>query len=41
MKDDIPLSLGLMLSCKLAEEEGNQSLRIQMMEGTVETRTEI
>ena len=41
LKDGIPLALGLMMSCKLAEEEGNQSLRIQMMEGTVETRTEI
>ena len=41
LKDGMPLALGLMMSCKLAEEEGNQSWNVQTMEGTSYPSTEI
>ena len=41
LKACIPLAVSLMMSCKLVEEEGSQSWKVQTMEGTTDYRTEI
>ena len=41
LKACIPLAEGLMMSCKLVEEEESQSWTVQTMEGTTDSRTEI
>ena len=41
LKACIPLAVSLMMSRKLVEEEGSQSWKVQTMEGTTDSRTEI
>ena len=40
LKAGIPLAQSLMMSCKLAQEEGNHSVKAQTMAATADSSTE-